>query len=117
MNFYTKISSINSKDCSYQILGVNYTGCQYINYQSSGWLHYINLNNLGPVVIPMNTTITITLYITNSWTTYRFSHNSTSFSIISNSSQYTAYGILALGSVYSSVSSFSSISFANVTIS
>jgi hypothetical protein len=59
----------------------------------------------------------ITLYLTNSWTTYRFSHNFTSISVISSSKQYTAFGILALGSIYSNLSSFEGVNFNNVSIS
>lgn len=57
-----------------------------------------------------------TFYLTNGWTSYRFSHNSTNFNIISSTNQTTAYGTLALGQIYANFSTFIPIDFSTMTV-
>ena len=106
---YTKILSINSLDCNYTINGISYSNCQYINNQandSSSWLQYIQINNLGPTVIPTGSIIKVTLYLTNPFTAYPFNLNKISVIFSNPQAQPISSGSVLLSSLNGSVTGF-----------
>jgi hypothetical protein len=107
---YTKILSINSLDCNYTINGISYSNCQYINNQAndpSSWLQYVQINNLGPALIPSGSIIKVTLHLTNPFTAYSFNLNQITAIFLSPQAQPISSGNYLLSSFNGSVAGFS----------
>ena len=64
-SIYSRISILTSSPCSYSISGQTFTACS-IQTDSNGWVTQMNLTDLGQATIPANSTITLTIQLTNS---------------------------------------------------
>lgn len=103
---YLKISSIYNQDCSYSVGSSTLNSCAYTT-DSNGWLTQVNLTNLGTSQIPASTNITITLFVTNAWTSSAFNTTPIAFYVCSSTDNYLAQGSLQLSTLYGGAVSFS----------
>lgn len=110
---YTRISSIitGGTACSYGILGVNYTSCVFST--DGGWLTQVNLTYLGPLIIPVNSLINLSIPLTNSWAAYPFNYNAISIYLSNPLGFYIGKGSISMGNISPGMTSFQPVAISS----
>ena len=112
---YSKIGQINSQNCSCQVGTTQFTGCQY-NIDSQGWVTQVNISNLGTTDLPKNTTISLKLPLTNSWSSIPFNSQALTLKICSPDNNYLSQGTL-LVSTLNNASNFQPVAITSLNVS
>ena len=99
-NTYSRINALVSPSCSYSILGNTYSSCVF-SVDNLGWVTQVNLTNLGSSNIPVNSTITVKMVLTNAWTNKAFGSSKFSFYVESADNSFLSHGVLAVTTINS----------------
>jgi len=111
---YTKLNVLTTQDCSFIVLGNNYTGCRY--GMNGNWVIQVNLTNFGTVIIPAGSNIPISIFLTNAWTSTLFGSNTIVFYVDSPADNFVSQGTISLTNLYAGASSLTPITVDNIAI-
>ena len=79
-------------------MGTTFSSCVF-SVDNLGWVTQANLTSLGSSTIPVNSTISIKMILTNAWTNTAFGSNQFKFYIESADNSFLSHGVLALTTI------------------
>jgi hypothetical protein len=108
---FTRLPALVSQDCSYNIAGASYTGCQY-GYQGS-WLTQVNLTAFGANQLPANTLINLVIFVTNAWSVTAFGAQGVTVLITNPSDTFVAQGSISLVTIFGGIPNLNAAAIGN----
>jgi hypothetical protein len=113
-NTFTRITNLVSQDCTYVINGNSYNGCQYS--MNNEWVNQVNITYLGPIILPISTSIQVSFFFTNAWSVTLFSTSAITVYVSSPTDNYVSQGVLPLISLFGALNSLQPTSLSNIAL-